>query len=500
MPRIVLISNRVTDLGSASQAGGVSVILANVIAKNSALWFGWNGVVLDEEGEPEHTTTLMDTLGSRIITSALSSAEYRDYYLGYSNSVLWPVFHNRLDLAQFEAGYFSRYMSVNRRFAAALQAVLLPDDIIWVHDYHLIPMAKELRALGVENPIGFFLHIPVPPAQSLLAIPEHIEIGHALAAYDLVGLQTRNDVYNLLDFFRQAVFGQLLSNGQVRVGNNHFNVASFPIGIDIADFAAENFDVDQNAAEPPEIRIIGIDRLDYTKGLPQKFRAYGRFLENNPQYSRKVVLSQIAPPTRETLEAYSDIRAELESLAGSINGKFGELDWVPIYYMHRAVDRRDLFEIYRASRVCLVTPLRDGMNLVAKEYVAAQNPQDPGVLVLSRFAGAAEQLEAAIIVNPYSVDEMAEAIKTAVEMPKAERIARHRTLMDVVSAQSSAEWTDVFLEALELVSADRRVLKSAAGSEDLLEVLDVLKRKLGDGLHRNSERAGSGGDAPKRQR
>ena len=497
MPRVVLISNRVTDLGSANQAGGVSVILANIIAKNSALWFGWNGEVIDEVGETSQTTTQLETCGSSIVTSALSSSEYRDYYLGYSNSVLWPVFHNRLDLAQFEAGYFSRYMSVNRRFAAALHSILLPDDIIWVHDYHLIPLGKELRALGVENPIGFFLHIPVPPAQSMLAIPEHIEIGSALAAYDLVGLQTRNDVRNLLDFFRQALFGQLLSNGRVRVGNNQFNVASFPIGIDIADFDCENCVAGANAVEPPEVRIIGIDRLDYTKGLPQKFRAYGRFLENNPEYRRNVVLSQIAPPTRETLEAYSDIRAELESLAGSINGKFGELDWVPIYYMHRAVDRRDLLDIYRASRVCLVTPLRDGMNLVAKEYVASQNPKDPGVLVLSRFAGAAEQLEAAIIVNPYSIDEITTAIKTAVVMPMAERIARHRTLMDVVAAQGSAEWTDVFLEALELVSADRRGLKSAAVPDNLLDVLDAFKRILGEGANRESERPRTARTTPK---
>jgi trehalose 6-phosphate synthase len=224
-------------------------------------------------------------------------------------------------------------------------------------------------------------------------------------------------------------------------------VASFPIGIDVADFARARRDASLVQGRGMS-RIVGVDRLDYTKGLPQKFKAFGRFLETNPQYQRQVVLTQIAPPTRESVEAYSGIRQQLESLAGSINGRFGELDWVPIHYIHRSAPRRRLAAIYRSSRIALVTPLRDGMNLVAKEYVAAQDPADPGVLILSRFAGAAEELAAALIVNPYDIYSTADVIRVALEMSLAERRARHRSLLEVVATHDIAAWCRSFLAAL----------------------------------------------------
>ncbi len=472
MPRIVLVSNRVTDVDAATQAGGVSVAIADLLINKSAVWFGWNGEVTESNGTPPLVSS--ETVGrSTLVTTPLCSNEFRDYYLGYSNSVLWPVFHNRLDLAQFEAGYFPEYVRVNRRFAAAIVKLLLPDDIIWVHDYHFILLAAEMRALGVTNPIGFFLHIPVPPSQAFLAVPEHVELADALAAYDLVGLQTQQDTKNLIDFFQHAVSGQLLPDGRVRVGNRIVKIESLPVGIDVVEFAGDANDQRVTEADPAELRIIGIDRLDYTKGLPHKFRAYGRFLENNSKYRGRVVLSQIAPPTRQTLEAYSDIRAELEALAGAINGQYGELDWVPINYMHRAVDRKQLFGIYRGSRVGLVTPLRDGMNLVAKEYIAAQNPDDPGVLVLSRFAGAAEQLEAAVIVNPYNVVEMADAIKFALEMPLDERRRRHKILHDVVSADANGNWSETFISNLSAVAARNTQFKDAGGVGVLMRALNL---------------------------
>ncbi len=449
MPRVILVSNRVTDIKTAKQAGGVSVALADIMTNHDTVWFGWNGEIVDDaEGQITE-----DSFGdSKVATVPLTAAEHTDFYLGYSNSVLWPVFHNRLDLAKFEAGYYPAYIGVNRRFAAALQDFIRPDDLIWIHDYQLVPMAAELRQLGVNNVIGFFLHIPIPPAQAFLAIPEYRELAGALAAYDLIGLQTQQDVANLIDFFHQSVFGQLLPDGRMRVVDKIVQIASFPIGINCDEFFEETPRDASDQVAPAEIRIIGIDRLDYTKGLPQKFRAYARFLDNHPAYRRRVVLSQIAPPTREELDAYSDIRSELESLAGSINGKFGELDWVPINYMHRPVGRADLFAIYRGARVALVTPLRDGMNLVCKEYVAAQDSDDPGVLVLSRFAGAAEQLESAIIVNPYNIDEVANALCRALEMPAKERRMRHARLLKEVSAHSSADWGSSFICRLTAIA------------------------------------------------
>jgi trehalose 6-phosphate synthase len=439
------VSNRVTDLRRAAQAGGVAVALAHVVRTRPSLWFGWSGDVKPSEEADQLTQS------GRIVTVPLTPTEHERYYLGYANSVLWPVFHNRLDVAQFEAGYFEQYMGVNRRLAGLLEPLLRPDDVIWVHDYHLIPLAVELRRLGVLNRIGFYLHIPFPPWQTFIALPEHVQLARCLAAYDLVGLQTKADVSNLLDYLANGVYGSVTPDGRIRLFDRLLAVASFPIGIDVADFH-------RTARDAPLVqgrgmsRIIGVDRLDYTKGLPQKFKAFGQFLETCPQYRRQVVLTQIAPPTRENVGAYAEIRQQLETLAGSINGRFGELDWVPIHYINRAVPRRRLLGIYRSSRIALVTPLRDGMNLVAKEYVAAQDPEDPGVLILSRFAGAAEEMTDALIVNPYDITTTAETIRTALEMSLDERRDRHRALMTVVEKHNLAAWCDDFLKILTRVS------------------------------------------------
>jgi trehalose 6-phosphate synthase len=448
MSRIVLVSNRVADLSRAAQAGGVVIAIADVLRARNGLWFGWSGKIGEKSEELRTTPDIFEAGTATVASLPLSSREYRDYYLGYANAVLWPVFHARLDLAQFEAGYYPRYVEVSRRFAQALRPLLRPDDTIWVHDYHMIPIGMELRKLGVDNPIGFFLHIPVPPAQTFLAIPEHRDIARGLAAYDLIGLQTTVDVGNLIDYLQDGVLGRILQDGRIRAFDRELSIASFPVGIDADSFVASR---PKRGREPPPpaTRLIGVDRLDYTKGLPQKFRAFGRFLEKYPDYRRKVILSQIAPPTRESVVAYADIRHELETLSGTINGRFGELDWVPIQYIHRSTPRKMLVDVYRHSRIGVVTPLRDGMNLVAKEYIAAQDPEDPGVLILSRFAGAAEQLKQALIVNPYDVEEMADTIKVALEMGLQERRERHRALVAGIRTHDAHAWCRTFLTALE---------------------------------------------------
>lgn len=456
MSRIILVSNRVADLGKAAQAGGVVIALADVLRARGGLWLGWSGKIGEKSEEARTTPDIAETASAALATLPLSHREFKEYYLCYANAVLWPVFHDRLDLAQFEGGYYQRYLNVNRRFAQALYPLLKPDDTIWVHDYHMIPFGSELRALGVTNPIGFFLHIPVPPGQTFLAIPEHRELARALAAYDLIGLQTKADVDNMLDYFRDNAFGRLLSDGRLRAFDRDVSIVSFPVGIDMASFLASRPKRSRTQA-PPATRLIGVDRLDYTKGLPQKFRAFGRFLEKYPDYRRKVVLSQIAPPTRESVLAYADIRHELETLSGTINGRFGELDWVPIQYIHRPTPRRLLVDVFRQSRVGFVTPLRDGMNLVAKEYVAAQDPDDPGVLILSRFAGAAAQMQQALIVNPYDVEEMANTIKIALDMGLQERRERYEALAEGIRAEDTFGWYRSFLTALENVRSRKVV-------------------------------------------
>jgi trehalose 6-phosphate synthase len=443
MSRIVLVSNRVMDLRQVAQAGGVAVALADVVRARNAIWFGWNGEI-----KPHQEADIVVREG-RIATVPLSETEHQGYYLGYANSVLWPVLHNRLDLAQFEAGFFGHYIDVNRRLAGLLQPMLRSEDVIWVHDYHLIPFATELRRRGVTNPIGFYLHIPFPAWQTFMAIPEHQELASALAAYDLVGLQTKADVANLLAYLANGAFGRVVPDGRVRLFDRLLSVASFPIGINVGYFAKARREAALVQGRGPISRVIGIDRLDYTKGLPQKFKAFGRFLEKYPQYQRQVVLTQIAPPTRESVEAYSHIRHQLETLAGSINGRFGELDWVPIHYIHRSTPRRRLPGIYRSSRIGMVTPLRDGMNLVAKEYTAAQDPDDPGVLVLSQFAGASEELAEALIVNPYNIEGTADVIRAALEMSLEERRQRHEALMARLWANDTMAWCQSFLAQLE---------------------------------------------------
>lgn len=481
MSRIVLVSNRVADLSKASQAGGVVIAIADVLRARNGLWLGWSGKIGEKSEEARTTPDFVETGDATVATLPLSSREFKDYYLGYANAVLWPVFHSRLDLAQFEAGYYQRYLDVNTRFACALHPLLKPDDIIWIHDYHLIPMAMELRRLGVQNQIGFFLHIPVPPAQTFLAIPEHRDLARALAAYDLIGVQTRVDVRNLIDYMRDGVFGRMLQDGRIRVFDRDVSVKSFPVGIDVDSFLSSR---PKRAREerPSAIRLIGVDRLDYTKGLPQKFRAFGRFLEKYPDYRRKVILSQIAPPTRESVVAYADIRQELEALSGAINGKFGELDWVPIQYIHRSTPRRMLVDVYRHSRIGFVTPLRDGMNLVAKEYIAAQDPEDPGVLVLSRFAGAAEQMRQALIVNPYDVEEMADVIKVALEMGLQERKERHQALLAGIRTHDTFAWCRSYLNALENVRS-KLLVPFAPASEPFHKPLREVELAQADPQH-----------------
>lgn len=477
MGRIVCVSNRVMDPNNAAQAGGVAVAIGEILQSSKGLWFGWSGEINETPPDSAYLQPVGQA-GSALATIDLTPIQHKGYYLGYANSVLWPVFHNRVDLAEFEAGFFEIYAEVNRRFARAMVQLLEPDDTIWIHDYHLIPLASELRALGVANPMGFFLHTPFPPSQVFLAVPEHVRLAHAFAAYDLVGLQTTVDVANLIDYLEHGVTGRMLPDGRMRLGERIFSIGSFPIGIDPDFFASASDQVVAMSGPVGARRIIGVDRLDYTKGLPQKFRAFGRFLQKYEENAGTVVLTQIAAPTRESVEAYNDIRKELESYSGSINGTYGGLDWVPINYINRATSRSELPAIFRSSHIAMVTPLRDGMNLVAKEYVAAQDPNDPGVLILSQFAGAAEHMRDALIVNPYNIEEMADAIDIALRMQLDERRAQHSALLEGLKTHDVRYWRDMFLNELKKIATkERRALMIRDGpSGRLADVMTNLAR------------------------
>jgi trehalose 6-phosphate synthase len=455
MSRLVIVSNRVADLENGSQSGGLAVALGDALKESGGLWFGWDGTIVEEGTPLDLHLTRQGAV--TVATVPMTQADYEEYYLGFSNKVLWPACHYRLDLVVFETAYFEGYKRVNARFAAEIAKLLRPDDIVWVHDYHLISLAAELRSLGIAQRIGFFLHIPFPPPEILAAIPVYDWLVESLFQFDVIGFQTETDVNNFRRFVEDQLDGRVLGC-RVRAFNKTIHAAAFPIGIDVDAFQATAQTPDAskqidnlNRRLSARDHVIGVDRLDYTKGLPERLKAFRRLLELYPEYhqDKSVTLMQVAPPTRVELEAYVNIRTELEGLSGAINGEFGDFDWTPVRYIHRVIPRETLAALFRGSKVGLVTPLRDGMNLVAKEYVAAQDEKDPGVLILSRFAGAAEELHEALIVNPYDIDDMAHAMHAALTMPLDERQDRYRALLAQVRASDVRIWRENFLHALE---------------------------------------------------
>ncbi|MEZ5660185.1 MAG: alpha,alpha-trehalose-phosphate synthase (UDP-forming) [Burkholderiaceae bacterium] len=452
MSRLLVVSNRVGNPKAGASAGGLAVGLGEAMREHGGVWFGWSGEVIDDGTPAMHHEELGNI---ELITTDLTRDEYETYYLGFSNQVLWPVFHYRVDLAQFESAHLKGYQRVNRRFAERLREIIRPDDVIWVHDFHLIPLAAELRAMGVANPIGFFLHIPFPPTQVLLTVPQSTWLIRSLFSYDLVGFQTEVDRKHFRRYVTEEAKGRDIGDNMLVAYGRTLLARAFPIGVDAEPFRALTHSRQalelverQRSRNLGRTSIIGVDRLDYSKGLPQRMRAFERLLESYPENRGQVVFSQVAPPTRVDVDAYTDIRSQLEGLSGAINGRFSDFDWTPIRYIHRALARRTLAALYATSGVGLVTPLRDGMNLVAKEYVVAQDASNPGVLVLSRFAGAAETMTEALIVNPYDLDEVAEAMQTALRMPLDERCERHRKLLGKVMMFDNRHWARSFLEAL----------------------------------------------------
>ena len=370
--------------------------------------------------------------------------------------MLWPLFHYRLDLVEFHRQHYRGYRRANTRFAEILSGLLKPDDVIWVHDYHLIPLAEELRRLGVRNRMGFFLHVPFPSHQIMVALPQHREIVSALGAYDVVGFQSATDLRTFSHYIKFETRGIFLEDKHlIRAFRRTFHADKFPIGIDAANVEAMAKSKNNTARVERLIQslrgrdlIIGVDRLDYSKGLVHRFHAFELFLDRHKDWHGKVVLLQIAPKTREDVSQYTEIRHQLETEAGRINGAHAEVDWVPIRYLNRGFTRETLSAFFRQARVGLVTPLRDGMNLVAKEYVASQNPRNPGVLVLSRFAGAAEQLTSALIVNPYDDERVAATLGRALEMSLKERRARWRSALEVIRRHDVDSWRRNFLRVL----------------------------------------------------
>jgi trehalose 6-phosphate synthase len=450
--RLIVVSNRVA-LPRQTASGGLGSALRAALQERGGLWFGWSGKLAAETAAELHQ---MRDSKVDYATVDLSRADHEDFYTGFANGTLWPMLHYRPDLVDYQRSHLDGYLRVNQIFAEQLRKLIGPDDTLWVHDYHLIPLAAMLRQLGVKNRIGFFLHTPLPAAGLLIALPNHRELLETLASYDLVGVHTKRDLRALEDYFLHEVGATMPPGGRLRMPNGRqFRAAAFPISIDTEGIAAaaqravSNSEITQlrNSMDGREL-IIGVDRLDYSKGLHQRFEAYALLLERAPELHRRIIFLQIAPPSRGAVLEYRQIRRELERSAGHINGKFAAPDWAPIRYINKSFPHQLLTGYYRTARVGLVTPLRDGMNLVAKEYVACQDPDDPGVLVLSRFAGAAQELTEALLVNPADTEEVADALERALKMPLAERRERWTAMMDVLRKNDITAWRNAFMQAL----------------------------------------------------
>ncbi|MBV9250936.1 MAG: trehalose-6-phosphate synthase [Acetobacteraceae bacterium] len=452
MSRLVVVSNRVPlPSERGPRAGGLAVALADALTQGS-LWFGWSGRRSAAPGPAQ----FQQADGISYATIDLTEAEYRAFYVNFANGALWPLLHFRLGLLNFRREHYEGYWAVNQRFADALAPLLRPDDLVWVHDYHLIPLAAALRRLGVRNRLGFFLHTPFVPPALFQALPRADDLLAAMCSYDVVGFHTRTHRQGFIDCVREMLGPRPDSEGRFIYRGSVVRAIVDPIGIDpdsfaaCAEQAANSTDGRKLRESLPQGRTlaIGVDRLDYSKGLVNRFEAFADLLARYPEHRRQVSLLQVAARSREELGDYQRLRRELDRIVGDINGQFSEFDWVPLRYMTRAVRRTTLAGFFRIAHLGVVTPLRDGMNLVAKEYVAAQNPNDPGVLILSRFAGAADELTDALIVNPFDEDAIADAMHIGLTMGVEERRERWRSLRQRVWKNTASHYCSVFLHHL----------------------------------------------------
>ncbi|HUI61172.1 MAG TPA: trehalose-6-phosphate synthase [Steroidobacteraceae bacterium] len=452
MRRLVCVSNRISLPRRGAAAGGLAVGVLAALRHTGGLWFGWSG---QTSPEPAECPDVLQRGTVGFATIDLAPAELDAYYNGYCNGTLWPLFHYFPDRFTHEARHHEAYQSINRRFARQLLQLLEPDDVVWVHDYHLIPLGRCLRELGFGGPLGFFLHIPFPHQQMLRLLPDHADLVRDICRYDVAGFQTMDDVDSFLTCVRGEAHPSSSHACRIEFEGRELTAGAYPIGIDVDEVAAEA----RTAGGGETVRrmavsllgrrlIMGVDRLDYTKGLTERFAAFEQFLERFPENQGQVTFLQIAPPSRPDVLAYSEIREALERSAGRLNGRFAEADWTPIRYLNRDYSHPTLMGLLRAADVALVTPIRDGMNLVAKEFVAAQDAADPGVLILSPMAGAARELSGALQVNPYDKTGLASALQTALNMPIHERRRRHQDMLAAVRRHDIHHWYGTFLNDL----------------------------------------------------
>ena len=448
----MVVSNRVPSVSAegpekSGPVGGLVSALHPAMEEHGGMWFGWSG--RSTQRRPSQNPTISQIGPVQLATVDLSEDDVSLYYTGFANRTLWPLLHSFQDRVQIRRDAFRAYRRINQRFAEALYQMLGPDDLVWVHDYHLFNVGESLRQMGWRGRTGFFLHVPFPPAEIFSILPWADQILKGLLHYDVVGVQTERYLHNLIDTLDTELGGSMVNGAYVHDGMST-RLGVYQIGIELASFEpvapATRKSLADRLSMPssPEHRmIVGVDRLDYTKGIPERLRAFERLLEHVPALRGRVTLVQISSPSRTRVPEYIHEKEQVELLVGQINGRFSEAEWVPIRYLYRSFPHSDLARLYRDADVCMVTPLRDGMNLVAKEFVASQG-DDPGVLVLSKFCGAADSMKEALLVNPYDIDGMAEVTHDAIRMPAPERLQRWSALMEGVRQHTSQSWSQAF--------------------------------------------------------
>lgn len=448
MARIIIVSNRVPT-GKGPQAGGLAVALKDALKDRKAIWVGWSGFYSGSEEIKQSERS-----GITHLHISPPKDEWDLYYNGFANGSLWPLLHYRAGLLNFDGPSFQAYCNMNKRFADVVASIAKEDDLIWIHDYHFLMIGQYLREAKLSNRIGHFFHTPFPPASIFELLPRHHLLGKSLLQLDLIGFQTQKDCRHFSEYV-ESLGATPNSDGNINYQQRSLQLGVFPVEINSQAFTkmAEKGvqkDGTQNlrASLVGRKLILGIDRLDYSKGLPERFSAFRLFLKKHPEMHRTVSYLQITPRSRENISAYSEIGRQLERKAGQINGEYADIDWVPLRYLNKTATREDIAGYMRLAEIGLVTPMRDGMNLIAKEYIAAQDPDNPGVLILSRFAGAADQFSSALLVNPFDIEEMADAIHQALIIPLAERKERWQTMMNILSQTSASQWAKSFLSRL----------------------------------------------------
>ena len=466
--RPIVVSNRLPFVLERSEngkyeaspsSGGLVSALSPILRGKGGVWIGWPGVAdVPNESLKGAVSNASSAAEIDFEPVQLTSQEIDGYYAGFSNEILWPLFHDMAGRCNFKPEYWSSYESVNQKFALKIHKKLKPDDYVWVHDYHLMCAGEALRGMGVKERLGFFLHIPFPSPDIFIQLPWGFNILKALLSYNLIGLQTLRDQRNFIQCVcRHMTDTRVEGSGQIITllfDDREVRVGALPIGIDYHFFAesAGRREVEERAWYIHEQQsgrqlVLGIDRLDYTKGIPERLKAYRYALDAHPELRGRIVLVQVVVPSRRDIPEYEDLKREIERLVGKINGEFGLSDWTPIQYFFRTLSNEELLAYYRTSEIALITPLKDGMNLIAKEFCAASLERN-SVLILAESAGAADQLHVgALMVNPNDQKGIAEAIYRAFKMPFAERTERMDRLRKIVRQTDVHWWVDSFLKA-----------------------------------------------------